>query len=321
PLGVGESIEIRIDGENWIKVPASDISGNTWTYRGFESRVLTEGNHTVDVRIVNSVGSPGSTDSQVVTVDTLAPSKSNQIYIDSITPDTGIADDFVTNSNTLRFDGHFDRSLAQGEKVLISFNGGQSWEYATVINGTEWFYENSNRYFDQGNYDVKVRIVDAAWNEGASAEQLVIVDTTAPTITKTVDITGVTPDTGIPGDYKTAADKFDVTGKVSSAIGNDLVKVSIDNGKTWYTVTFTDSTNWTVNIGPFPNGTYNLIAQVFDKAGNGGAQDTQVLEIDRSYVKQNSITFDTITDDTGVQGDFKTKDNTLLFKGSLGNTL
>ncbi|WP_093320565.1 Ig-like domain-containing protein [Thorsellia anophelis] len=319
-LGNGESIEIRINNEAWIKIPAADITANSWIFKGFESRQLGDGTYTIDVRIVNSVGSPGSTDSQQVVIDTVAPSKSNQIYIDSIAPDTGIEGDFVTSSNTLRLNGHFDSVLGQGEKVLVSFNNGQSWQYATVINGTQWYYEDNTRYFDEGDYNVKVRIVDAAWNEGASAEQLVVIDNTPPVITKTIDILGISPDTGLPGDYKTAADKFDITGKISAPIGEDIVKVTLD-GITWYTVTFIDSTNWTVNIGPFANGKYDLVAQVFDKAGNGAAKDTQAVEIDKAYVTPNTITFDAITDDTGIIGDFKTKDTTLIFTGKLGNTL
>ncbi|NUF39524.1 Ig-like domain-containing protein, partial [Acinetobacter lactucae] len=71
-----------------------------------DSRTLTDGNYTYDVRVVDTAGNVGSTDSQVVTVDSTAPSATTVIAIESISDDTGLsATDFITNDTSLTING------------------------------------------------------------------------------------------------------------------------------------------------------------------------------------------------------------------------
>ncbi|MEQ1321894.1 Ig-like domain-containing protein, partial [Acinetobacter guillouiae] len=101
-LGSGEVAQISVDGGvTWIDLT---VTAGNWSY--VDSRTLTDGNYTYDVRVVDTAGNVGSTDSQVVTVDSTAPSATTVIAIASISDDTGLsATDFITSDTTLTVNG------------------------------------------------------------------------------------------------------------------------------------------------------------------------------------------------------------------------
>ncbi|MFL9561107.1 Ig-like domain-containing protein, partial [Acinetobacter baumannii] len=77
-LAAGEVAQISVDGGvTWIDLT---VTAGNWSY--VDSRALTDGNYTYDVRVVDTAGNVGSTDSQVVTVDSTAPSATTVIAIE-----------------------------------------------------------------------------------------------------------------------------------------------------------------------------------------------------------------------------------------------
>ncbi|MEQ1325174.1 Ig-like domain-containing protein, partial [Acinetobacter soli] len=111
-LGSGEVAQISVDGGvTWIDLT---VTAGNWSY--VDSRTLTDGNYTYDVRVVDTAGNVGSTDSQVVTVDSTAPSATTVIAIASISDDTGLsATDFITSDTTLTVNGTLAGTLGSGE--------------------------------------------------------------------------------------------------------------------------------------------------------------------------------------------------------------
>ncbi|MFL9507514.1 Ig-like domain-containing protein, partial [Acinetobacter baumannii] len=75
------------------------VAAGNWSY--VDGRTLADGNYTYDVRVVDAAGNVGSTDSQVVTVDSTVPAATTVISIASISDDTGAsATDFITSDNS-----------------------------------------------------------------------------------------------------------------------------------------------------------------------------------------------------------------------------
>ncbi|MDD5358629.1 MAG: Ig-like domain-containing protein, partial [Sulfurovaceae bacterium] len=170
-LASDEFAQISIDGGNtWSDV---SVSGTVWSY--VDGRTLADGDYTYDVRVVDLAGNVGSTDTQVVTIDTTV-SVGNGIDITYISEDTGVTGDFITYDQTLVIGGTLANALQSDEYVEISLDGGTTWVDA-VANGTTWSCDNTGTILAEGDYDTQVRIVDVAGNIGATDAQIVTVYT------------------------------------------------------------------------------------------------------------------------------------------------
>ncbi|MFX7548974.1 Ig-like domain-containing protein, partial [Acinetobacter baumannii] len=63
-----------------------------------------------------------------------------------------------------------------GDRVELSYDGGNTWTQATV-NGTSWSWSASNPQFADGTHSVTVRVIDAAGNLGTSDTQAFTIST------------------------------------------------------------------------------------------------------------------------------------------------
>ena len=175
-LASNETAQISIDGGvTWSTLT---VTGTTWRYN--DSRTLTDGNYLYQVRVIDAAGNVGATDSQNVVIDTIAPDPAvKTIAISAITTDTGlITNDFVTSDTTLAVSGTLGATLSAGEFAQISIDGGTTWQNLSV-SGLTWTYLDGRTLTD-GNYNYQVRVIDTAGNIGATASQIVTVDTSAP---------------------------------------------------------------------------------------------------------------------------------------------
>lgn len=192
-LASNETAQISIDGGvTWTTLT---VTGTTWRYN--DSRTLTDGNYLYQVRVIDTAGNVGATDSQNVVIDTIAPDPAvKTIAISAITTDTGLlTNDFVTSDTTLAVSGTLGAALSAGEFAQISIDGGSTWQNLSV-SGLTWTYLDGRTLTD-GNYNYQVRVIDTAGNIGATASQIVTVDTTAPLASKTIAIAGISDDTGL----------------------------------------------------------------------------------------------------------------------------
>lgn len=320
-LASNETAQISIDGGvTWTTLT---VTGTTWRYN--DSRTLTDGNYLYQVRVIDAAGNVGATDSQNVVIDTTAPDPAvKTIAISAITTDTGlITNDFVTSDTTLAVSGTLGAALSAGEFAQISIDGGTTWQNLSV-SGLTWTWLDGRTLTD-GNYNYQVRVIDTAGNIGATASQIVTVDTTAPLASKTIAIAGISDDTGLSSsDFVTRDTTLTVRGTLGAALAADeRAQISLDGGVTWTTLTVI-GTSWSYADGrTLTDGTWNYTVRVVDLAGNVGQTATQNVVVDiTSPEAAKSITITGISDDTGASSsDFITSDTSLTVRGVLGAAL
>ncbi|EOY8863516.1 BapA-related adhesin SiiEA [Escherichia coli] len=320
-LASNETAQISIDGGvTWTTLT---VTGTTWRYN--DSRTLTDGNYLYQVRVIDAAGNVGATDSQNVVIDTIAPDPAvKTIAISAITTDTGlITNDFVTSDTTLAVSGTLGAALSAGEFAQISIDGGTTWQNLSV-SGLTWTWLDGRTLTD-GNYNYQVRVIDTAGNIGATASQIVTVDTTAPLASKTIAIAGISDDTGLSSsDFVTRDTTLTVRGTLGATLAADeRAQISLDGGVTWTTLTVI-GTSWSYADGrTLTDGTWNYTVRVVDLAGNVGQTATQNVVVDTTSPEAaKSITVTGISDDTGASSsDFITSDTTLTVRGVLGAAL
>ncbi|HAM9649595.1 TPA: Ig-like domain-containing protein [Escherichia coli] len=320
-LASNETAQISIDGGvTWTTLT---VTGTTWRYN--DSRTLTDGNYLYQVRVIDAAGNVGATDSQNVVIDTIAPDPAvKTIAISAITTDTGlITNDFVTSDTTLAVSGTLGAALSAGEFAQISIDGGTTWQNLSV-SGLTWTYLDGRTLTD-GNYNYQVRVIDSAGNIGATANQIVTVDTIAPLASKTITIAGISDDTGLSSsDFVTRDTTLTVRGTLGAALAADeRAQISLDGGVTWTTLTVI-GTSWSYADGrTLTDGTWNYTVRVVDLAGNVGQTATQNVVVDTTSPEAaKSITITGISDDTGASSsDFITSDTSLTVRGVLGAAL
>ncbi len=320
-LASNETAQISIDGGvTWTTLT---VTGTTWRYN--DSRTLTDGNYLYQVRVIDAAGNVGATDSQNVVIDTIAPDPAvKTIAISAITTDTGlITNDFVTSDTTLAVSGTLGAALSAGEFAQISIDGGTTWQNLSV-SGLTWTWLDGRTLTD-GNYNYQVRVIDTAGNIGATASQIVTVDTTAPLASKTIAIAGISDDTGLSSsDFVTRDTTLTVRGTLGAALAADeRAQISLDGGVTWTTLPVI-GTSWSYADGrTLTDGTWNYTVRVVDLAGNVGQTATQNVVVDTTSPEAaKSITITGISDDTGASSsDFITSDTSLTVRGVLGAAL
>ncbi|QRQ14923.1 Ig-like domain-containing protein [Acinetobacter pittii] len=319
-LAAGEVAQISVDGGvTWTDLTV--VAGN-WSY--VDGRTLADGNYTYDVRVVDAAGNVGSTDSQLVTVDTTVPAATTVISIASISDDTGAsATDFITSDNSLTVNGSLAGSLAAGEVAQISVDGGVTWTDLTVVAGN-WSYVDGRTLAD-GNYTYDVRVVDAAGNVGSTDSQLVTVDTTVPAATTVISIASISDDTGASAtDFITSDNSLTVNGSLAGSLAaGEVAQISVDGGVTWTDLTVVAG-NWSYVDGrTLADGNYTYDVRVVDAAGNVGSTDSQLVTVDSTVPAATTvISIASISDDTGASAtDFITSDNSLTVNGSLAGSL
>ena len=322
-LASNETAQISIDGGvTWTTLT---VTGTTWRYN--DSRTLTDGSYLYQVRVIDAAGNVGATDSQNVVIDTIAPDPAvKTIAINAITTDTGlITNDFVTSDTTLAVSGTLGAALSSGEFAQISIDGGTTWQNLSV-SGLTWTYLDG-RTLSDGNYNYQVRVIDTAGNIGATASQIVTVDTTAPLASKTIAIAGISDDTGLSSsDFVTRDTTLTVRGTLGAALAADeRAQISLDGGVTWTTLTVI-GTSWSYADGrTLTDGTWNYTVRVVDLAGNTGPVVSKTVVVD-TINPTATPTIVSYTDDVGQrQGTLSssqaTDDTTPLLNGVLSGPL
>ena len=211
-LGAGETVQVSSDGgASWADVTTSTAS--TWSY----TDPTTHGtSFTYQVRIVDTVGNvDANTDSQAVTIDTVAPTAPS---ITSIPENGGGGINAGEASDgTPVVVGLAGTGAAAGDTLTINW-GGQTVTYtllAADISGnsaTVTVPLATIAAQGQGTFNVTARLTDAAGNAGPnSTATSVTVDTAAPTAA--VAITAIATDSGTSSsDYVTNDTTLTVSG-------------------------------------------------------------------------------------------------------------
>ncbi|WP_435926747.1 Ig-like domain-containing protein [Dryocola sp. BD613] len=297
--GADEFVQLSLDGgASWVY---ATVSGTTWSYA--DTRTLTDGDHSYQVRVVDQAGNVGSTTSQVVTVDTQAPRYG--ITVDAIAEDTGRSgSDFITSDKSLTISGTLGSALASDERAQISPDGGATWTDVTT-DGTGWRYTDTRELTD-GDYTWQLRIIDEAGNVGSTAQQVVTVDTRPPTTLGTV--VGYTDSDGERrGDFGLSVVTDDTTpminGTLNQAIADDEIAELYRDGLLLGQVMMNGSAGWSFQDSGLGNGDHTYVLRVTDKAGNYAESAGFVLSVDTSVPTTTAaVTAQTTPDTTPIVG-------------------
>ncbi|WP_429614826.1 Ig-like domain-containing protein [Synechococcus elongatus] len=289
-FNTGDTVTLTINGKTFtgnvdangdfsIDVPGSDL---------VDDPDLTIA---ASVATTDAAGNPGSaSDNQTYTVDADVP----VVTIDSISEDSGAAGDFVTNDNTLVFNG----TTEANSTVVISLDG---VEIGTVTaNGAgEWTLDYTGTPLVDGDYQLSVTATNPAGNS-ASATQAITVDTDVPVPTITVD--AVTADNVI--NAAEAGGTVAITGTVGGEFNTgDTVTLTI-NGKT-FTGNVDANGDFSIDVPGSdlvddPDLTIAASVATTDAAGNpGSASDNQTYTVDAD-VPVPTITVDAVTADNVI---------------------
>ncbi|MGN7733697.1 Ig-like domain-containing protein [Ensifer sp. 22564] len=251
-LGTGEKAQISVNGgATWSDLT---VSGGNWSH--VDGRTLTDGSYTYQVRVVDTAGNVGSTDSQVVTVDATPPSQTIAIsgYIDDAGPSQGVfPSGTTTDDRNPILSGTLSAPLGSGDVVKV-YEGTTLLGTATV-SGTSWTFDLGN-LADGSTHSYKAIVSDLAGNQGSSANLTLTVDYTVTVNSQTTTdttplVTGAMPFKLANGEYI----EVSIAGTTYSSANGAVVVDPLNN--TWY-----------VQVpSAVALGTYNVTAVIKSGAG------------------------------------------------------
>ncbi|CAM1631455.1 FG-GAP repeat [Bartonella apihabitans] len=263
----------------------------TWSFTPDETHKLSEGQHTLTARPVDSAGNEG-TDCQgsEFIVDTIAPGAVPTIS--GVSNDTGPKDDdLITQDRNPTIFVTVNQPLADNEHVEISLDDGLTWVTASYNKDTgKYYYAVGHELTDQV-YHVKARVVDAAGNVGQNTTRDLTIDNTPPLDGYTVTIDKFHDDVeNNVGDYPSGTATNDKTpllkGTVKGAHEGDVVHLYYrDSQGNLHSVADNihltsngDGTySWQYQFSELAEGNYQYVAVVKDAAGNEGASSNDFL--------------------------------------------
>jgi len=295
-LDVGEKLLYSNDsGATWIDI-SSWVVGTSVSYD--DAALISTS--IVEMKVVDAADNDGAVASKMITIDTTMPTTTVDIH--HIINDSGITHDFITNDNDgLIIDATLSTSLVSGEKLYYSNDNGATW-----IDITSSVSVTTVNYYDAtltSTATVKMKVVDAANNEGIEYNQLITIDTTPPATT--VNIDSITDDSGTVGDFITNDNDGLIVGatlSTSLASGEKLL-YSTNGGVTWTDITasvFGTSVSYhDLNLST----TKTVEMKVVDAADNDGMVESQLVVITNDTTPPQSaatvvIVLDTNNDDT-----------------------
>ena len=274
-------VVVTIDGNDYT---ATNNGDGTWTLADNVVATLAEGSYPTSVTATDAAGNT-VTNTGTVVIDTTAP--------------TVAINDLTTNDTTPELTGTVNDPNAvvvvtiDGNDYTATNNGDGTWTLADDVVAT----------LAEGSYPTSVTATDAAGNTVTNTGTVVI-DTTAPTVA----INDLTTNDTTP----------ELTGTVNDT--NAVVVVTIDGND--YTATNNGDGTWTLAdnvVALLAEGNYTATVTATDAVGNSDSATGSIV-IDTSIDENNNaqtVTFDSISNDSGVAGDFITSDNTLVFNGTV----
>ncbi|MBR0841063.1 cadherin-like domain-containing protein [Bradyrhizobium liaoningense] len=264
------------------------IDGQTWTYTpdaGFSGQVIFSYTTSDSIKTASSTAS----------LNIALP-----LAITAITPDSGVAGDFITSNTNLVVSGT-NGSLTSGEKIQLSSDNGVTWTDVVQDTATSWSFADPLTHAVGFTY--RARVVDSNDTPINATSHAVVIDT-APPVLSITSASGSTNQVSLP-----------LTGTLDLADVGATVTV-FDDGLSIGTATVQADGSWT-KVVSLHAGTNNLSSQATDVAGNLGTSNTIVVTLDTTAPSE-MVAITAISSDTGTPGDFITSDTTLTVSGSNG---
>ncbi|EBV1219293.1 Ig-like domain repeat protein, partial [Salmonella enterica subsp. enterica serovar Neunkirchen] len=285
PTDVNE-VRLSIDGGNsWVQ--ATPGVAGSWEY--IWPTDLADGQYTLTVEATDKAGNT-VTKTIDFAVDTTL---SVPVIVLNSADDTGVQGDNMTNSTQPTFAlQHIDDDAV---RVTVSVeHGGVTTTFDATKGVGGWSFTPTGAWAD-GDYTLSVSVEDKAGNTSHSASLTVTVDTQIA-----INSIELVNDSGIPNDNLTnnVRPHFQVT--VPTDV--NVVRLSIDGGKTWFNATQNATPGVWDYIWPddVADGGYTLTVEATDEAGN---KTTQTLD----FTIDTTLSVPTLSldsaDDSGIAGD------------------
>ncbi|EAS4097897.1 Ig-like domain repeat protein [Salmonella enterica] len=285
PTDVNE-VRLSIDGGNsWVQ--ATPGVAGSWEY--IWPTDLADGQYTITVEATDKAGNT-VTKTIDFAVDTTL---SVPVIVLNSADDTGVQGDNMTNSTQPTFAlQHIDDDAV---RVTVSVeHGGVTTTFDATKGTGGWSFTPTGAWAD-GDYTLSVSVEDKAGNTSHSASLTVTVDTQIA-----INNIELVNDSGIPNDNLTnnVRPHFQVT--VPTDV--NVVRLSIDGGKTWFNATQNATPGVWDYIWPddVADGGYTLTVEATDEAGN---KTTQTLD----FTIDTTLSVPTLSldsaDDSGIAGD------------------
>ncbi|ELG0863492.1 non-fimbrial adhesin SiiE [Salmonella enterica] len=285
PTDVNE-VRLSIDGGNsWVQ--ATPGVAGSWEY--IWPTDLADGQYTLTVEATDKAGNT-VTKTIDFAVDTTL---SVPVIVLNSADDTGVQGDNMTNSTQPTFAlQHIDDDAV---RVTVSVeHGGVTTTFDATKGVGGWSFTPTGAWAD-GDYTLSVSVEDKAGNTSHSASLTVTVDTQIA-----INNIELVNDSGIPNDKLTnnVRPHFQVT--VPTDV--NVVRLSIDGGKTWFNATQNATPGVWDYIWPddVADGGYTLTVEATDEAGN---KTTQTLD----FTIDTTLSVPTLSldsaDDSGIAGD------------------
>ncbi|CGU17610.1 Ig domain-containing protein [Salmonella enterica subsp. enterica serovar Typhi] len=280
-------VSLSIDGGvTWVKAMQSATPG-VWNYTW--PKTVADGDYTLTVKATDNAGNT-VTRTLDFTIDTTL---STPVIVLDSADDSGVHGDNMTNRTQPTFAlQHIDDDAV---RVTVSVeHGGVTTTFDATKDAGGWTFTPTGAWAD-GDYTLSVSVEDKAGNTSHSASLTVTVDTQIA-----INNIELVNDSGIPNDNLTnnVRPHFQVT--VPTDV--NVVRLSIDGGKTWFNATQSATPGVWDYIWPddVADGGYTLTVEATDEAGNKATQ-TLDFTIDTT-LSVPTLSLDS-ADDSGIAGD------------------
>ncbi|EJQ4207620.1 non-fimbrial adhesin SiiE [Salmonella enterica] len=285
PTDVNE-VRLSIDGgHSWVQ--ATPGVAGSWEY--IWPTDLADGQYTLTVEATDKAGNTVTKTIDFAVDSTL----SVPVIVLNNADDTGIQGDNLTNRTQPTF--ALQQIDDDAVRVTVSVeHGGVTTTFDVTKDAGGWTFTPPTSW-GAGDYTLSVSVEDKAGNTSHSASLTVTVDTQIA-----INNIELVNDSGIPDDNLTnnVRPQFQVT--VPTDV--NVVRLSIDGGKTWFNATQGATPGAWDYIWPddVADGGYTLTVEATDKAGN---QTTQELD----FTIDTTLSVPTLSldsaDDSGIAGD------------------
>ncbi|MET3434978.1 hypothetical protein ABIC71_004491 [Herbaspirillum seropedicae] len=269
------------NGATWTNI-TSKVSGTTLTWNG----VTLSGSNTLMLRVADAAGNNGASTPQSYVLDTTAPT----ITFSTIrfSSDTGASStDLITNVAAQTITATLSAAPAGSDVVYGSLDNGATWVNITSkVSGTTLTW---NGVTLTGSNTLRLRVTDAAGNNGSSSNASYTLDTSAPA-TPGAPTLDAASDSGVSSsDHIT-----NVTTPTLSGTAETGSTVSIYDGATLLGSAVASNGSWSYTSGTLPSGTHVFTVKATDTAGNvSAASSALTVTVDTTAPTLNSLTLPT----------------------------